>query len=117
MTTKTTKPATKAIKKPEAVVPMAAVKATAAAAPKAAVKATAAPKVVVKAAAAPKVAMNTTGTVTVKQTGSPLRRERKQRLHLLSLGLGKMNRIKTLKDSPSVRGLIYKVQHMVTVLS
>jgi len=71
-----------------------------------------------KPKAEPKAAMaKSTATVTIKQTGSPMRRPSKQKLYLLSLGLGKMNRVRTLSDSPSVRGLIDKVKHMVTVIS
>jgi large subunit ribosomal protein L30 len=51
----------------------------------------------------------------VKQTGSPIRRHKNQRLHLKGLGLNKMNRIRELEDNPIVRGLIAKVAHMVSV--
>lgn len=51
----------------------------------------------------------------VKQVGSPIRRNGKQRLHLKGLGLGKMNRVRELEDNPIVRGLIAKVRHMVHV--
>ena len=54
--------------------------------------------------------------IKVQQTGSPIRRDSSQRLHLKCLGLGKMNRIRVLKDTPTVRGLIKKVAHMVKVL-
>ena len=36
---------------------------------------------------------------------------------LIGLGLNKMNRVRELEDTPSVRGMIRKVQHMVTVVS
>ena len=55
-------------------------------------------------------------TVTVMQVGSPQRRDSRQREYLKSLGLGKMNRVRTLEDSPSIRGLITKLQHMVKVV-
>jgi large subunit ribosomal protein L30 len=58
----------------------------------------------------------TAQTVTVKQTGSPIRRHGDQRKHLIALGLGKINQSRTLVDSPSVRGLIAKVSHMVQVI-
>lgn len=70
-----------------------------------------------KTAPATKAVAKSTATITVKQIGSPLRRESKQKLYLLALGLGKMNRVRTLPDTPSVRGLVRKAQHMVTVLS
>lgn len=55
-------------------------------------------------------------TVTVQQIGSPLRRPADQRATLIGLGLNKMNRTKTLEDTPSVRGMIAKVQHLVRVV-
>lgn len=58
----------------------------------------------------------TKGTVTVRQVGSPLRRDGRQTLYLKSLGLGKMNRIRELQDTPAVRGLITKVSHMIEVV-
>jgi len=55
-------------------------------------------------------------TVTVQQTGSPLRREASQRATLIGLGLNKMNRRSTLEDTSAVRGMIRKVSHMVKVV-
>jgi large subunit ribosomal protein L30 len=55
-------------------------------------------------------------TVTVEQTGSPIRREASQRATLVGLGLNKMNRRSTLADTPSVRGMIAKVKHLVRVV-
>jgi len=57
-----------------------------------------------------------TKTVTVKQTGSPIRRTKDQRATLAGLGLNKMGRVSTLEDTPSVRGMIAKVHHMVTIV-
>ncbi len=59
---------------------------------------------------------NTEKTVTVEQTGSPIRRPKEQRATLIGLGLNKMHRRSTLKDSPEVRGMIRKVQHLVRVV-
>ncbi|MFK5979300.1 MAG: 50S ribosomal protein L30 [Rhizobiaceae bacterium] len=56
------------------------------------------------------------GTVTVQQTGSPLRRPAKQQATLVGLGLNKMNRRSTLEDTPAVRGMIRKVAHLVRVI-
>jgi len=56
------------------------------------------------------------GTVTVKQTGSPIRRKSDQRQTLIGLGLNKMHKVRTLEDTPSVRGMIAKVAHMVQVV-
>jgi large subunit ribosomal protein L30 len=59
---------------------------------------------------------NTGKTVTVEQIGSPLRRPKDQRATLVGLGLNKMHRRSTLKDTPEVRGMINKVQHLVRVV-
>lgn len=56
-----------------------------------------------------------TGTVTVTQTGSPIGRHSSQRATLKGLGLNKMHRTRTLEDTPAVRGMINKVQHLVRV--
>lgn len=54
-------------------------------------------------------------TVIVTQIGSPIGRRKEQRATLVGLGLNKINRTKTLEDTPSVRGMINKVQHLVRV--
>ena len=54
-------------------------------------------------------------TIKVTQTGSPIRRTKAQRATLVGLGLNKMHRTRELEDTPEVRGMIRKVQHMVTV--
>jgi len=55
------------------------------------------------------------GTIKITQIGSPIGRRKGQRQTLIGLGLNKMNRTRTIKDSPSVRGMINKVQHLVRV--
>ncbi|AHE55727.1 50S ribosomal protein L30 [Sphingomonas sanxanigenens] len=55
-------------------------------------------------------------TIKIKQTGSPIRRTQDQRATLIGLGLNKMHRVSELQDTPEVRGMIRKVQHMVEVL-
>jgi len=54
--------------------------------------------------------------VTVRQTGSPIRRTKDQRATLIGLGLNRLGRTATLEDTPSVRGMIAKVAHMVEVV-
>ena len=54
-------------------------------------------------------------TVTITQTGSPIGRNKVQRETLIGLGLNKMNKARTLEDTPSVRGMISKVQHLVRI--
>ncbi len=55
-------------------------------------------------------------TITVEQTGSPIRRPQDQRATLVGLGLNKMGRRSTLIDTPAVRGMINKVHHLVRVV-
>jgi large subunit ribosomal protein L30 len=55
-------------------------------------------------------------TITVEQTGSPIRRPADQRATLVGLGLNKIRRRKTLPDNPAVRGMIAKVKHLVRVV-
>ncbi len=54
-------------------------------------------------------------SITVVQTGSPIRRPDDQRQTLIGLGLNKIGRRKTLPDNPAIRGMIAKVAHMVRV--
>lgn len=54
-------------------------------------------------------------TVKVTQIGSPIGRNKDQRATLVGLGLNKMHRTRELEDTPSVRGMIAKVQHLVRV--
>ena len=53
--------------------------------------------------------------ICVTQTGSPIRRQAYQRQVLIGLGLNKMSRQRVLEDTPSIRGMIDKVRHMVRV--
>lgn len=82
-------------------------KATKSAAPKAAAP---------KKASAPKAAAKSGNTVTIQQVGSPIGRQGYQRATLIGLGLNKMMRTKTLEDTPSVRGMIASVKHLVKVV-
>ena len=54
-------------------------------------------------------------TIKVTQVGSPIRRPKDQRATLVGLGLNKMHRTRELEDTPSVRGMIAKVSHLVRV--
>ena len=55
-------------------------------------------------------------TVTVEQTGSPIGRRADQEATLKGLGLNKRHRRRILEDTPSVRGMIDKVGHLVRVV-
>ena len=55
-------------------------------------------------------------TITIEQIASPSRRPADQRATLIGLGLNKMRRQSTLKDTPEVRGMIAKLPHLVRVV-
>jgi large subunit ribosomal protein L30 len=61
------------------------------------------------------MAKNKTTVVRVTQVGSPIGRPKDQRQTLIGLGLNKMHRTRELEDTPSVRGMIDKVKHLVRV--
>ncbi len=52
----------------------------------------------------------------VKQIRSPIRRPEIQRKILIGLGLNKMNKVSELNDTPSIRGMINKIKHLVQVI-
>ncbi len=54
-------------------------------------------------------------TIRVTQIGSPIGRRGDQRATLIGLGLNKMHRTRELEDTPSVRGMINKVNHLLKV--
>jgi large subunit ribosomal protein L30 len=58
----------------------------------------------------------TSKTIKIKQTGSPIRRRHDQRETLVGLGLNRIGRISELVDTPSTRGMIAKVAHLVAVV-
>jgi large subunit ribosomal protein L30 len=53
--------------------------------------------------------------VKVTQIKSPIGRRADQRQTLVGLGLNKIGRSRELEDTPSVRGMIAKVRHLVHV--
>ena len=53
----------------------------------------------------------------VTQIGSPIRRTKDQRATLVGLGLNRIGRVSVLEDTPSIRGMIAKVHHLVEVVS
>jgi large subunit ribosomal protein L30 len=55
-------------------------------------------------------------TIVVKQIGSPIRRPQDQRATLVGLGLNKMHKTRELEDTPSVRGMINKIPHLVEIV-
>ena len=59
--------------------------------------------------------MSDKNTVVVTQKKSPIGRQSDQEKTLIGLGLNKIGRSKVLNDTPSVRGMINKVKHLVEV--
>jgi large subunit ribosomal protein L30 len=57
----------------------------------------------------------TTKRVRVTQVGSAAGRKPGQAETLRGLGLGKLHRTRELEDTPSVRGMIRKVAHLLKV--
>ena len=55
-------------------------------------------------------------TLVVRQIGSPIRRPKVQRQQLIGLGLNKMHRTRELPDTPSVRGMVAKIPHLVEIV-
>ena len=55
-------------------------------------------------------------TIVVRQIGSPIRRPAKQRQTLIGLGLNKMHKTREIEDTPSVRGMVRKIPHLVEIV-
>ena len=55
-------------------------------------------------------------TVRVKQVKSAIGYDRRQRATLRGLGFRRLNQVVELEDTPSVRGMINKVNHLVVVV-
>ena len=55
-------------------------------------------------------------TVTVRQIRSANRKPDIQAATLRGLGLGKIRRTRTLEDTPSARGMINAVKHLVEIV-
>ena len=53
--------------------------------------------------------------IVVTQKKSPIGRQSYQKKTLIGLGLNKIGRTKELEDTPSIRGMISKVKHLVQV--
>ena len=59
--------------------------------------------------------MSNKKTIIVTQKKSPIGRQSYQKKTLIGLGLNKIGRRKELEDTPSIRGMIGKVKHLVEV--
>ena len=54
-------------------------------------------------------------TIKITQIKSEIGSTKKIRATLVGLGLTKMHKTVTRKDTPEIRGMVYKVQHLVRV--
>lgn len=55
-------------------------------------------------------------TIVVKQIASPCRRPDVQRRTLIGLGLNKVHKTRELEDTPSVRGMVNAIPHLVKII-
>ena len=55
-------------------------------------------------------------TIVVKQIRSAARRPAVQTATLKGLGLNKLNRTRELEDTPSVRGMVNSISHLVVII-
>ena len=55
------------------------------------------------------------GKLKITQIGSPIGRPKEQRATLIGLGLNKMHRSSEVADTPSVRGMLRKINHLVRI--
>lgn len=54
--------------------------------------------------------------IVLKQVKSLIGRPESQRKIIAALGLGRIGKTKEINDSPAVRGMIAKVEHMIEVV-
>ncbi len=55
--------------------------------------------------------------VNITQIRSIIKRSKKQKRTIQALGLGKINKSKTLKITPATQGMIDKVKHLIKIQS
>lgn len=55
-------------------------------------------------------------TIKVKQIKSRINAPKDQKATLMALGLRKISQIVEVEDTPSIRGMIQKVHHLVSVI-
>ena len=53
--------------------------------------------------------------IKVTQIKSPIGRKSTQRKTLIGLGLNKISRVKEFDDTPSIRGAVEKVKHLLKI--
>ena len=55
-------------------------------------------------------------TIVVQQIASPARRPDVQRQTLIGLGLNRIRKTRELEDTPSVRGMVRAIPHLVKII-
>ena len=70
-----------------------------------------------EAKSSPKVGKAPVGKLKITQVVGTIGRRKDQEATLIGLGLNKRHRTKVLEDTASVRGMVYKVRHLVKVES
>jgi large subunit ribosomal protein L30 len=60
--------------------------------------------------------MTMAGIIVVKQIASAARRPAVQRQTLIGLGLNRVGRTRELEDTPSVRGMVSAIPHLVRIV-
>lgn len=55
-------------------------------------------------------------TIRIRQIGSSIGRRFDQKQTLIGLGLNKIGRERELEDTPSVRGMVRKVSHLIEII-
>lgn len=66
-------------------------------------------------AASEKAKKTASKQITVRQIASPIGRKPAQKATLVGLGLDKLHAVSTLEDTPSVRGMVNKIKHLVKI--
>jgi len=60
--------------------------------------------------------VSTSGRIRIKQVRSEIGYTERQRATLRGLGVRRLHRVVEVEDTPSIRGMIDKVSHLVVVL-
>ncbi len=60
--------------------------------------------------------MTAAGRIRIKQVRSAIGYDERQRATLRGLGVRRLHRVVEIEDSPAIRGMIAKVQHLLVVL-
>ncbi len=55
------------------------------------------------------------GKIRITQLKSTIKRPKNQKATIIALGLGKINRAVEVENSPSIAGMVRKVNHLVKV--